>query len=132
MSIKKDLWLVISATYDASTYTIPILAENKVSVGKYIREHVPDFIDYFIKMEFLDEDSGLIREGLKSWYHNIYFGSKIDKDEQYRSEFIRDIERVLQQIGDDNIVDEFGGYFKDTEGCFITIEKVKAKNIITL
>lgn len=128
----KNMWLIISASYDGSTSTVPILANDKVSVGKYIRKHVSDFIDFFISMAFLNYDYGLIRKGLKSWYKDDMFVSRVEDDQQYRHDFMEAVQNVLHEIGDENIVDEFTAYNKDCEGSFITIEKIKAKNIITV
>ena len=131
------LWLLVVGGYDGSLNFSPIMANSKKDVGKYIRNNIEKVMFMFETLYYCNDNYGKIREKLNDWYDDPsddedgYFLEMIKND--YESvDFIESIKTIFNGMTDSEIVDEFWGYNKDRESCFVTIQKTSAANIVNL
>lgn len=129
----KDLYLITQGSYDGYMNFIPILAAKKADVGIYIRNNVEKVLFMFEALYWCS-NYGEIREKLEKWYgdKNFYKSYFKNKDVDYKRQFINDIQKVLNSMGDEEIVNKFWGYNKDPESSFVRVSHEKGSNVVEL
>lgn len=129
----KDLWLINCYIDEEVTDYLPILAENKSDVGKYIKDNVGSdkLFTYFENLSLCGNSFGKVRQKLKKWYDKTDFFELMD-DEGEKNKFIRCVKKVLNEMDDEEVVDEFWGYAKKSDGMIIRIRYFPNNRIIEL
>lgn len=129
--MQQNIWLFTSGSYDGSIHCLPIMANNKEQVISYFRNHLEDFLFMFENLYCCTTNYGIIREKLDQWYKKCDF-FKCLNNEKNKKKFLNDIRKVIDSLTDQEIIDEFWAYQKDSEGSFVIINEILGEKIVIL
>jgi hypothetical protein len=123
------LWIIHTGEKGEINESVTLETKHQHKVGKYIREHISEFMFIFQKFAVCD-DFGTIREDLEDLYHD----DNIDVyDEDDEDEIVAAIETVLEDYTNEQIVDELWGTSSDSEHSdYARITKIAKNDIIKL
>jgi hypothetical protein len=113
-------WFITINFYDASSSIYPIKANSRAQVGRYIKKHVRELVGYFHLLASC-EDLADKFEWLKEW-RNLDLDNNVDL-------FVDVVERELAKMKDKDVVNCFEGFYKDSEGYSVTINRIKKSAI---
>ena len=112
----KKIWVFIAAHHDGNWWhTVMVEASTKAEVGRYVKDNPDKFKDIIKFMEYCDDYQGEIAKAL---YPEE--GDGID------------ITTALSSMEDEDVVDEFWAYSKDSESQSVTIGCIHPEKIIRL
>lgn len=115
------IW-IIQTGCDRIEKSVILQSKSKSKVGKYIREHIIDFIFMFRKVSECDYH-GKIGDDLND--------NNLDLDDEDDVETIIKIGEILENYTNDKIVDELYGTSSDIDKNYALINKIST-NIIKL
>ena len=121
--MKKTLWLITSGDHDGTATYVPILANTKADVGKYIKNNIDKFEEIFSSL--YNCMGGKVRDDLEEIYDE--HGYDVDTPEGMAK-----ISKVINRYNDEKLVDELWGVNKDTESTYVTINKIPQEDIIDI